>query len=133
MVFKQDIGILMGFNPALFLGKPVSIFFFFFFFFEPNHVRICHASIRFIDDLCSTNDDDEFSESFKCIYPGELGLKLEQSGIHTTFLHLDIKIENGIFVYKFFDKRDKFPLFIVPMAHFRSNIPSTIYCGSIFS
>ena len=54
-----------------------------------------HATSHFIDDLCAINDDDEFSE---CIYPGELELKLEHSGTYATFLHLDIKIEDGIFV-----------------------------------
>ena len=31
------------------------------------------------------------------------------------------------------DKRDKFSFFIVRMQHFESNIPSTIFYGSIFS
>ena len=79
------------------------------------------------------NDQGEVSKSFRCIYPGELGLKLEQSETHATFLHLDIKIEDGIVVYKLFDKRDRFPLFIVPIPHFGSNIPSTRFYGSVFS
>ena len=92
-----------------------------------------HATSRFIDDLCAINDDDEFSKPFKYIYPGELERKQEHSGTHATFLDLDIQIEDGLFVYKFFDKRDKFPFFIVRMPHFQSNIPSTIFYGSIFS
>ena len=36
-------------------------------------------------------------------------------------------------VYEIFDKRDKFPLFIVRMALLSSNMPSTISSGSIFS
>ena len=36
-------------------------------------------------------------------------------GEHTTFLDLDIKIEDIIYLYINFDKRDKFPLFIVRM------------------
>ena len=51
--------------------------------------------------------------------------------IYMTFLDLDIKIEDGIFVHKLFDKRDTF--FIVRMPPFDSNIPSTIFYGSIFS
>ena len=92
-----------------------------------------HATSRFIDDVYATNDDDEFSKSFKCLYPGELELKLKHSGTHATVLDLDIKIEDGIFVYKLFDKRDKFLFFVVHMPHFESNIPSTIFYGSIFS
>ena len=76
------------------------------------------------------NNDDIFSKSFKCIYPGELELNLEHSGTHGTFLDLDI--EDGICVYKLLYKRDKFPFFIVRMPHFESNIPSTVFYVSIF-
>ena len=64
------------------------------------------------------NDDGTFSKSFNCIYPGELETKLEQSGGHACFLDLFIKIEDGVFAYKLFDKRDKFP--------------STIFCCSLY-
>ena len=60
-------------------------------------------------------------------------LKLEHSRTHATFFNLDTKIEDGIFVYKLFDKRDKVPFFIPRMPHFESNIPSTIFYASIFS
>ena len=59
--------------------------------------------------LCAMNDNGTFSKPFNCIYPGELETKLEQSGEHACFLDLVIKIEDGIFAYKLFDKRDKFP------------------------
>ena len=42
------------------------------------------------------------------------------------FLDLDITIDDNIFVYKLFDKRDKFHFFTV-------RIPLSIFCGSIFS
>ena len=67
------------------------------------------------------------------IYPKELELKIEHHGDHATFLDLDITIQNGIFVYKLFDKRDKFPFFIVRMPHLSSNIPSSVFYGAIFS
>ena len=54
--------------------------------------------------LCALNDDGTFSKSFNCIYPGELETKLEQSGGHACFLDLVIKIEDGVFAYKLFDK-----------------------------
>ena len=151
MVLKQDIGTLMGTDSALSLspclslfGKTCFSFFSFFCFFELKHVSNhafkkstraykYHASIRFTDDLYAMNDHGEVSKFFRCIYPRELGLKLEQSETHATFLHLDIKIEDGIVVYKLFDKRDRFPLFIVPIPHFGSNIPSTRFYGSVFS
>ena len=114
----------------------------FLYFFESKYVqnfvskksnRACkyHATSRFIDDLCAINDDDEFSKSFKCIYPEEFALKQEHSGTHATFLELYIETD-AIFVYKLFDKRDKFSFFVVHMPHFQNIIPSTIFYGSIF-
>ena len=91
-----------GYWPCSFLDKFVSLFFL-------SLKKSTGATSRFIDGLCAINNDGEFSESFKCINPGELELKLEQSGTDATFLDLDIENEDGIFVYKFFDKRDKFP------------------------
>ena len=79
-----------------------------------------------------TFDDNEFLTSFKNIYPKELDLKVERQGNHVSFLDLDIKVEDSVFVYKPFDKRDKFSLFIVRIPHLSSNIPSTISSGSIF-
>ena len=58
---------------------------------------------------------------------------MEHIVAHVTFLDLDIKIEDGIFIYKLSDKRDKFPFLTVSMAYFESNIPLTTLYGSIFS
>ena len=80
-----------------------------------------------------TFDDNEFLTSFRNICPKELDLKVECHGNHVLVLDLDIKVEDSIFVYKPFDKRDKFSLFIVRIPHLSSNIPSTISSGSIFS
>ena len=90
-------------------------------------------TFRFIDDACTINDSDAFNESYKEIYPPELQLKCEHSGDHATFLELDINIENNIFVYKLFDKRDTFPFFIVRMPDLNGNIPFHIFYGSIMS
>ena len=58
---------------------------------------------------------------------------MEHEGLHATFPDLDITIRDGVFVYKLFDKRDKFPFFIVRMPHIASNIPSFIFYGATFS
>ena len=127
-----------GHWPYSFLVKSISLF------FECKHSQNLiskkptraykyHATSRFIDDLCTINDDDEFSKSFKCIYPGEIVLKQGYCGTHATFLYLDVEIEDEIFVYIRFDKRDKFLFFIVHMPHFQSNVPAIIFYGSIFS
>ena len=73
-------------------------------------VRACHfhASRSFIDDLCAINDGGEFGRSHPEIYPPELELKEEHSGLHATFLCLEIKIEGKKFIYKLYDKRDNF-------------------------
>ena len=42
-------------------------------------------------------------------------------------------IEGNIFLYKLFDIRDKFPFFIVRVPYLSSNIPSSIFYGSMFS
>ena len=44
---------------------------------------------------------------------GALEINFEHSETHATFSDLDIKIEDGIFVYKLYDKRDKCPFFIL--------------------
>ena len=80
-----------------------------------------------------TFDDSEFLTYFKNMYPKALDLKVERQGNHVSFLDLDIKAEDSVFVYKPLDKGDKFSLFIVRMPYFSSNIPSTIFSGSIFS
>ena len=87
--------------------------------------------MRFIDDLLGLNDGGEFARSSGQIYPSELELKEEHSGIHATFLNLDISISNRRFVYKLFDKRDSFPFFIVRMPHMDSNIPKSIFYSSL--
>ena len=109
-----------GHRPSSILGKPLSIF------FESKYVQqlipkwspdacTLHGTLRFIDDLCTINNDGEFSSSYKYIYPKQLELKLEHQEEHATFLDLDITIENNIFVYKLFDKRGKFPFIVLRM------------------
>ena len=138
LVFKQDIGIPMGIDPAPFWANL------FLYHYESKFVQSLisagsdrafkyHGVNRFIDDLIAINDNNDFNNSFKNIYPPQLELKLEHSGLHATFLDLDITIEDGIFVYKLFDKRDKFPFHIVRMPNASSNIPTIIFYGSIFS
>ena len=128
----------MGIDPAPFWANL------FLYYYESNYVQSLvsagsdkafryHGTSRFIDDLIAINDSNEFNNSFKSIYPPQLELKLEHSGIHATFLDLDITIKEGVFVYKLFDKRDTFPFHIVRMPDASSNIHRIIFYGSIFS
>ena len=76
----------------------------------------------------TTNDNGEFSSSYKYIYPKQLEIKT------ITSRGTCIVLENGHeFVYKLFDKTDKFPFFVVYMPYLSSNIPPSISYSSIFS
>ena len=86
-------------------------------------LMICAASIY----------NGEFGKSYQSIYPEALELKCEHQGMHATFLDIDISINDDIFVYKQFDKRDSFPFDIVRMPHKDSNIPSNIFYSTILS
>ena len=66
------------------------------------------------------------------IYPMQLELKHQYQGVHATFLDMDITSKDNIFVYKLFDKRDKFPFFILRMPYLSSNIPSLIFMVQYF-
>ena len=139
-MFKQEIGIPMGKDSAPYWANL------FLYFFKSKYVQQLiskylndlhvlvkfHGTSRFIDDLCTINGD-EFSSSQKYIYPKQLELKLEHQGKHVPFLDLDITIEDNIFAYRFFDKRDKLPCFSIYMPYLSRNIPSSILYGSIFS
>ena len=93
--------------------------------------RHFHSTNRFIDDLCALNDGGEFRRVHKDIYPSELELKEEHSGSEASFLSLFININEGIFVYKLFDKRDGFPFSIVRMPYVSSNIPESIFYSAM--
>ena len=68
---------------------------------------------EFIDNLCPINDDNDFGNSCKYIYPKELELKIDYSGSLATFLDLYVIKKDGVVIYKLFDKRGAFPFFIV--------------------
>ena len=138
IILLQTIGIPMGIDPAPFWANL------FLHHYEVKYIQNLsqdqdsrcfkyHSTVRFIDDLCALNDSNEFASAYKDIYPPELELKVEHMGPHATFLDLDITIANNEFVYKLFDKRDNFNFYIVRMPHLSSNIPSTIFYGSILS
>ena len=89
--------------------------------------------MNLILDLCCLNDGGEFDKSFQNIYPDCLALKCEHRGTHATFLDIDITLNDGIFIYKLFDKRDEFPFNIIRMPDFSSNIPSYVFYGTCLS
>ena len=90
-----------------------------------------HGIFRLIDECCAIKDDTEFLTSLKKIYPKELELKVEHQGSYASFLDLELKIDNSIFVYKLFYKRDKFPFFIFRVSILSSNIRSRIFFSEL--
>ena len=135
-VLRQAIGIPMGIDPAPFWANI------FLYAYEVEYIsqlittdkgkaRCFHSTKRFIDDLCALNDGGEFGRAYKDIYPEELDLKIEHSGLHASFLNLDITIRNGLFIYKLFDKRDDFPFSIVRMPYISSNIAESIFYSAM--
>ena len=136
VVLRQAIGIPMGIDPAPFWANL------FLYAYENNFMtdlistdkvkaRRFHSTKRFIDDLCALNDGGEFGRVHKHIYPDELILKVEHSGVHASFLNLDITIKDVIFVYKLYDKRDTFPFSIVRMPYTSSNIPENTFYSAM--
>ena len=87
---------------------------------------------RFIDDLITLNDDDEFLRSYLDIYPREMELKIENENTQAaSHLDLDLKINDGIFSSKLYDKREAFPFSVVRMPHRQSNMPSKMFYSTI--
>ena len=132
-VFKQDIGIPMGSDPAPFFANL------FLFYFEDKWVRNFQRSdlsrarkfatiFQFIDDLLTMNDGGEFARSLEEIYSPELELHKENEGTsNATFLDLNIKTDGVKVATSLYDKRNAFPFFIVRMTFLCSNIPSRMF------
>ena len=141
-LFRQTIGMPMGIDPAPFWANI------YLYSYEAKYItnlvksnntqnkivaRKFHSTNRFVDDLCALNDGGEFGKSHKKIYSKEMELKPEHQGLHATFLEIETNIENSIFVYKLYDKRDDFPFSIVKMPYLSSNIPYNIFYNTILS
>ena len=138
LILRQSIGIPMGIDPAPFWANL------YLYFYEEKHVttlmktdpfraRLYRYAARFIDDQCNLNDSGQFKNACQSIYPPDLQIKCEHEGQHATFLELDITVQEGLFVYKLFDKRDDFPFFIIRMPDLSGNIPDHVFYGSVMS
>ena len=136
-VFQQVIGIPMGSDPAPFIANL------FLYFYESKFLdklkkedlhrarRLRHV-FRFIDDLIALNDNNEFAASYKEIYPEEMELKPENvDHSSSSYLDLQIDVDDKQFDFKLFDKRDAFPFSVVRMPHLQSNMPSKMFYSTI--
>ena len=69
--------------------------------------------MRYIN-INSINDGGEFESSYSNIYPEELQLGKENTDKRdVSLLELNIKIKDGKFNFRLFDKRNSFPFSVV--------------------
>ena len=136
-LFKQQIGIPMGSDPAPFFANL------FLYWYESTWLlrmkkennglaRKFGSVFRFIDDLLAMNDGGSFAQHYLEIYPEELELKKENVGVgNATFLDLNISKSDKIFETKLYDKRDAFGFPITRLPFRSSNIPLKMFYSSI--
>ena len=97
-----------------------------------SQARNLRHIFRFIDDLISINDKDEFLRSFKEIYPAQMVLKVEnQISTEATYLDLDLEIKDRIFNSRLYDKRNTFNFSVVRMPYKCSNMPYKMFYSTI--
>ena len=132
-VFRQIIGIPMGSDPAPFIANLFLYIYENRFMTNLKKNDLARAKnlrhvFRFIDDLISLNDNDEFMRSHKEIYPPEMELKVEnEDSFSASFLDLALAINEGVIDTKLFDKRDAFNFSVVRMPYKCSNIPCKMF------
>ena len=136
-LFRQDIGIPMGSDPAPAFANL------FLFHYESTWLKTIKKNnyilarkfgqvFRYIDDLLALNDGQSFETFFKDIYPEELQLNKENdNSSNTNFLDLHISIENGVFTTRLYDKRDHFGFRVARLPYRDSNIPCKMFYSSI--
>ena len=87
---------------------------------------------RFIDDLVAINDGNEFENHFNKIYLDELILKKENiSHTETTFLDLQLCINEGQIQISSYDKRNCYNFNAVKFPYKSSTIPSNMFFANI--
>ena len=130
VIYRQIIGIPMGCDCA---PQVADLF---LYWYEHNYilegvnaksnvVNYLKYASRYIDDLNTPNIDDNICKIIcNDIYPDELDIIMtNQCNSNTTFLDLDIVIDNGRFVSKLYDKRRDFGFKVITFPNLRSNIP----------
>ena len=87
-----------------------------------------NGCFRLMDDISSMNGDGVFDADKDIIYPASLKLKKENQGnISADILDLSIKLQDDLFSFKLFDKRDHFKFDIVNYPDMSGNISAS--CG----
>ena len=138
-IFRQIIGIPMGTDCAPFLAN-LYLYSLEYHFLESTakkniyFARKFSNSYRYIDDLLSFNNNNFINQFKKRIYPQGLTLNKEnKSPTNTSFLDIDITIDNNEIITKLYDKRDDFKFDINSFPFLSSNIHKKRTHGVIIS
>ena len=135
-LYRQKIGIPMGSN---FSPNMANLY---LHFYESDFIRRNHEdgrnrykyTYRFIDDLLSVNNRDVIYD-VRTIYPRFLEISNTNEGnfSDSSFLDVDIKINDNKFITKVYDKRREFEFDILGLPAYSSNIPNNMAYGIICS
>ena len=125
-IYRQKVGIPMGAN---FSPNIANLYLHYyeskFLDVNPPYGRLRYSlTFRYIDDLLSVNNRDILFD-INAIYHGQLAVSNTNSEPHRecSFLDIDVKIVEGKFVNKVYDKRREFNFDILGLPSFISNIP----------
>ena len=128
-IYKQIVGIPMGAN---FSPNLANLYLHFyeskFLSINPMHGQLRYRyTFRYIDDLLSVNNRDIIFD-INTMYPR--ALEISQTNVdpfkNCSFLDLDIKISEGKFATKVYDKRRDFNFEILGLPAFSSNVPAKL-------
>ena len=138
-VFKQVIGIPMGTNCAPLVADL------FLYCYERDFmlnlscetqsevIDAFNNTSRYLDDLLNI-ENGFFQTMYKDIYPKELTLCKANTDDHqTSFLDLDLNVENNTVVTKIYDKRDDFNFEIVNFPFLDGDVPKCTSYGVYIS
>ena len=143
VIYRQIIGIPMGCDCA---PQVADLF---LYWYEHNYISrgvesgnpvvyTLKFASRYIDDLNTPNISQDIVDIIcNDIYPDDLDIvATNTSNKSTTFLDLDIVIDNGKFCTKLYDKRRDFNFKTVSLPNLRSNIPKQpsygIFKGEVY-
>ena len=128
-IYRQNIGIPMGTNCAPLIADL------FLYCYERDFmlglakdgdtqkIDAFNKTSRYLDDILNI-DNPFFPNLYKNIYPSQLKLNLASTcNTRTSFLDLDISIEQDIITTKIYDKRDDFDFYIVNFPYLDSDVP----------
>ena len=138
-IFRQKIGIPMGVDPAPQMANLYLHYYESSFMEQLTKTNYGKAikfnkTSRFIDDLCTLNNDGLLKEETKNIYPEELILNLEnQDNNYATFLDIEVTLKDKRFNTKTYDKREAFNFNIVNYPDLSGNTPHGPAYGVIIS